>query len=100
LLQGTTLPALPDGLAPLVGLTQDRVDARFHAVLFEGDSDALREQNEEIAGRDGPIIMVHGLSPDELARGGACPLDLLMLERSTSTNTAAAGGNASLMSIG
>ena len=56
--------------------------------------------NEEIAGRDGPIVMVHGLSPDEVARSGAYPLDLLMLERSTSTNTAAAGGNASLMSIG
>ncbi len=100
LLQGTALPGLPDGLEDRVSLTEDRADARFDAVLFEGDSDALRELNEEMAGREGPIVMIHGLSPDALARGESYPLDLLMLERSTSTNTAAAGGNASLMSIG
>jgi len=100
LLQASTLPALPDGLEGWVSLTQDRAGAGFEAVLFEGDSDALRELNQELAGRDGPIVMIHGLTPDALARGESYPLDLLMLERSTSTNTAAAGGNASLMSIG
>jgi len=100
LLQATTLPALPEGLEGRVSLTQDREGTAFDAVLFEGDSDALRALNEELAGRDGPIVMIHGLTPDALARGESYPLDLLMLERSTSTNTAAAGGNASLMSIG
>ncbi|MCJ8143021.1 trifunctional transcriptional regulator/proline dehydrogenase/L-glutamate gamma-semialdehyde dehydrogenase [Ancylobacter sp. A5.8] len=100
LLEGSTLPPLPAAISPLVSLTTDIDAARFDAVLFEGDVDALRSLNEAMAGREGPIIMVHGLTPEALARGETYPLEMLMLERSTSTNTAAAGGNASLMSIG
>ncbi len=100
LLEGTDLPALPAGLESHVAITDDLASARFDAVLFEGDSDALRRLNGEIAARGGPIVLVHGLHPDALARGELYPLDLLMLEGATSINTAAAGGNASLMSIG
>ena len=100
LLEGSTLPALPPGIAPLFSLTTDIDEAQFDAVLFEGDVDALRSLNEAMASREGPIVMVHGLTPEALGRGETYPLELLMLERSTSTNTAAAGGNASLMSIG
>ena len=100
LLEGASLPPLPAGLEDKVTLTERLEGATFDAVLFEGDGDTLRRLNGEIAGREGPIVLVHGLSPDDLARGALYPLDLLMLERSTSTNTAAAGGNASLMSIG
>ena len=100
LLEGSTLPALPAGLDGMVTLIDGLEDAAFDAVLFEGDGDTLRRLNQQIAGRDGPIVLVHGLSPDAIARGELYPLDLLMLERATSTNTAAAGGNASLMSIG
>lgn len=94
------LPAMPIGLGHRVARVDDFRTADFDAVLFEGDGDALREVNSVIAEREGPIVMVHGLTPDALARGEIYPLDLLMLERSISTNTAAAGGNASLMSIG
>ena len=100
LIPASALPSVPDGLGDLVVGIDDIHAAAFGAVLFEGDGDALREVNASIAERDGPIVMVHGLTPDALARGEIYPLDLLMLERSISTNTAAAGGNASLMSIG
>ncbi|MBB3771396.1 RHH-type proline utilization regulon transcriptional repressor/proline dehydrogenase/delta 1-pyrroline-5-carboxylate dehydrogenase [Angulomicrobium tetraedrale] len=100
LLEGSTLPPLPEGVAREVTLVDSHAGGRFDAVLFEGDGDALLRLNAEIADREGPIVLVHGLSPDAIARGELYPLDLLMLERSTSTNTAAAGGNASLMSIG
>lgn len=100
LLEGTDLPALPAGLESHVAITDDLAQAQFDAVLFEGDSDALRRLNGEIAARGGPIVLVHGLHPDAIARGELYPLDLLMLEGTTSINTAAAGGNASLMSIG
>ncbi|MCK0209561.1 trifunctional transcriptional regulator/proline dehydrogenase/L-glutamate gamma-semialdehyde dehydrogenase [Starkeya koreensis] len=100
LLEGSFLPALPEAVKARIGMVDSLAGAAFDAVLFEGDGDALRQLNETIAGRDGPIVLVHGLAPDALARGELYPLDLLMLERSVSTNTAAAGGNASLMTIG
>ncbi len=100
LLEGSFLPPLPKGVEDRVSMVEDYGPAAFDAVLFEGDGDALRQLNESIATREGPIVLVHGLAPDAVARGEQYPLDLLMLERSTSTNTAAAGGNASLMTIG
>ncbi|WP_028355835.1 trifunctional transcriptional regulator/proline dehydrogenase/L-glutamate gamma-semialdehyde dehydrogenase [Bordetella petrii] len=82
-------------------LADDAVDeAVFHGVLFEGDGDALRAWNQRIAARGGPILAVQGLTPDALAAGAAYALEQLVAERSISVNTAAAGGNASLMSIG
>jgi RHH-type proline utilization regulon transcriptional repressor/proline dehydrogenase/delta 1-pyrroline-5-carboxylate dehydrogenase len=74
--------------------------ADFDAVLFEGDGDALRAWNRRIAARSGPIRAVQGLTPDALAAGAGYVLDRLVVEYSLSVNTAAAGGNASLMTIG
>ena len=53
------------------------------------------------AARPGPLLLVQAASSGELANG-AHPycLDWLAEEVSISTNTAAAGGNASLMAIG
>ncbi|HUG58245.1 MAG TPA: aldehyde dehydrogenase family protein, partial [Candidimonas sp.] len=72
----------------------------YQAVLFEGDSDALRELNQAVAQRQGPIVSVQGLSSDELAAGQGYRLERLWREVSVSVNTAAAGGNASLMMVG
>jgi RHH-type proline utilization regulon transcriptional repressor/proline dehydrogenase/delta 1-pyrroline-5-carboxylate dehydrogenase len=69
-------------------------------VLFEGDSDALRLLGGRVAARPGPIVSVQGLSADAVAQGQSYVLDRLLAERSISVNTAAAGGNASLMTIG
>ena len=74
--------------------------AAFDAVLFEGDGDALRELNLRIAARPGPLVGVQGLTPDALAAGEGYVPERLLAERSLSINTAAAGGNASLMTIG
>ncbi|MDS1141304.1 trifunctional transcriptional regulator/proline dehydrogenase/L-glutamate gamma-semialdehyde dehydrogenase [Pusillimonas sp. SM2304] len=78
----------------------DREQADYDAVLFEGDSDALRELNRAVARRSGPIISVQGLSSDELAGGAGYRLERLLREVSVSVNTAAAGGNATLMMVG
>ncbi|MGP1613694.1 MAG: trifunctional transcriptional regulator/proline dehydrogenase/L-glutamate gamma-semialdehyde dehydrogenase [Pollutimonas bauzanensis] len=72
----------------------------YQAVLFEGDSDALRGLNQAVALRPGPIVSVQGLSSDELAAGNGYRLERLLREVSVSVNTAAAGGNASLMMVG
>jgi RHH-type proline utilization regulon transcriptional repressor/proline dehydrogenase/delta 1-pyrroline-5-carboxylate dehydrogenase len=74
--------------------------ADYQAVLFEGDGDALRQLSRRVAARPGPIVSVQGLSSDAAAQGQSYVLERLLAERSLSINTAAAGGNASLMTIG
>ncbi|WP_043837791.1 trifunctional transcriptional regulator/proline dehydrogenase/L-glutamate gamma-semialdehyde dehydrogenase [Muricoccus aerilatus] len=67
--------------------------AETDAALFEGGEEALCDLLREVAEAPGPI------RPVIVGRDGLYPLDMLVAERSTSTNTAAAGGNASLMSL-
>jgi RHH-type proline utilization regulon transcriptional repressor/proline dehydrogenase/delta 1-pyrroline-5-carboxylate dehydrogenase len=94
-----TLDAEQQGQAGI--LADDEVDqADYQAVLFEGDGDALQALNQRIAQRPGAILAVHGLTSDALAAGAAYVPERLLTERSISVNTAAAGGNASLMTIG
>jgi RHH-type proline utilization regulon transcriptional repressor/proline dehydrogenase/delta 1-pyrroline-5-carboxylate dehydrogenase len=68
----------------------------FDAVIYHGDSDQLRELCQQVAARDGAIISVQGFARGETN----LLLERLYVERSLSVNTAAAGGNASLMTIG
>ncbi|NLY63841.1 MAG: aldehyde dehydrogenase family protein, partial [Alcaligenaceae bacterium] len=75
-------------------------EAGFDAVLFEGDSDGLRNLNLRLSQRKGPIMIAYGLSLEEIIQGKQYPWLGLVHEQSISTNTAAAGGNASLMTIG
>lgn len=72
----------------------------YDAVLFEGDSDALCSLNQAVAARTGPIIPVQGLGTDDIQQGRQYHTTPLLREVSLSVNTAAAGGNASLMMVG
>jgi RHH-type proline utilization regulon transcriptional repressor/proline dehydrogenase/delta 1-pyrroline-5-carboxylate dehydrogenase len=83
------LPDLPAELQDWIGFASDNRATAFDVVLFDGETDALLSLGRDLADREGPIVSVY--------RGG---LDGLVRERSISTNTAAAGGNASLMTIG
>ncbi|HRP26836.1 MAG TPA: bifunctional proline dehydrogenase/L-glutamate gamma-semialdehyde dehydrogenase PutA [Burkholderiaceae bacterium] len=89
---------LPHAARERVSLAQDwRAEAvRFDAVLHHGKDDALLALQAALAQRPGPIVGITSLAP------GATnvPLERLLIERSLSINTAAAGGNASLMTIG
>jgi RHH-type transcriptional regulator, proline utilization regulon repressor / proline dehydrogenase / delta 1-pyrroline-5-carboxylate dehydrogenase len=71
--------------------TEDLADAGIAAALFAGTGDELLALNQRLAARDGPIVPVY-VEP--------YPLEFLGNEVSLSVNTAAAGGNASLMTIG
>ncbi len=69
--------------------------------LIEGDADRISGKIAEIAVMPGPLLLTQAASTEELARDPeAYCLNWLLEEVSTSVNTAAAGGNASLMSIG
>jgi len=89
---------LPAAVQARVRLVSDWVstDTTFDAVLHHGDSDQLRTVCEKVATRPGPIVGVQGLAQGE----PNIALERLLIERSLSVNTAAAGGNASLMTIG
>jgi RHH-type proline utilization regulon transcriptional repressor/proline dehydrogenase/delta 1-pyrroline-5-carboxylate dehydrogenase len=93
------LERLPAALRAWITPVVDRAHAELDAVLFEGDAEALRAINQEMAARPGAIVAVHGRTSDELAAGRDYALEWLLNERSISTNTTAAGGNASLMSV-
>ncbi|NKI75756.1 trifunctional transcriptional regulator/proline dehydrogenase/L-glutamate gamma-semialdehyde dehydrogenase [Dickeya sp. CFBP 2040] len=89
---------LPEPVQARLAFCRDGVTdgSRFDAVIFHGDADQLRRLCEQLAQRDGAIVGVQGLSRGETD----IVLERLLIERSLSINTAAAGGNASLMTIG
>ena len=89
---------LPAEVRAQVALTPDWTDPamRFDAVLHHGSAQGLHDISRQVAARPGPIVAVIGLPAGERA----VPLARLIVERAVSVNTAAAGGNASLMAIG
>ena len=99
---GDMLDHLPAEIAARVSLTDDwRTAEPTQAVLFEGDSDRLLEVNQVLSQRDGPITRLQAVRSDALLAGtGDYRTDWLLQERCVTTNVAAAGGNASLMTIG
>ena len=71
------------------------------AALHEGDPDGLRAAAMALAAGEGVLVAVHGASSAGLQDGTEhYPLEWLVQERSVSVNTAAAGGNAGLMTLG
>jgi RHH-type proline utilization regulon transcriptional repressor/proline dehydrogenase/delta 1-pyrroline-5-carboxylate dehydrogenase len=89
------IPVLDDLPAALSGLIQTGEADRFADVaLFEGDASGLRDFMVELAQEERGIVAVH------VAAGGNYASEWLCCEQSISVNTAAAGGNASLMTIG
>ncbi len=74
--------------------------ARVDAVLFEGDDSGLRAVALRLAEWTGPILSLQATVPEALITADGYDLNGLLEECTISTNTAAAGGNATLMSIG
>ena len=71
-------------------------ETAYEVALLHGTPVELAEVQQHLAARPGPVIAVERLQPGS----AAIALERLLLERSVSINTAAAGGNASLMAIG
>jgi RHH-type proline utilization regulon transcriptional repressor/proline dehydrogenase/delta 1-pyrroline-5-carboxylate dehydrogenase len=75
-------------------------ETHLSAMLFEGDGDALQALLPRVAQRLGALVRIENLTPVQLADGAVYDMSALMHEQSISTNTAAAGGNAQLMTMG
>jgi len=89
-------PAERQAQLDLVATTGNRAastadDSHLAAVLFAGGRDELLVLAERLAARPGPIVPIYT---------APYPAEFLVDEVSLSVNTAAAGGNASLMAIG
>ncbi len=90
--------ALPPGLPARIAAAFAPVEGeQYAAALIEGSAARVAAMVETVAAMPGPIVSVHAADATQTV---AYPLDLLLEEISTSVNTTAAGGNASLMMIG
>ncbi|WP_418317614.1 trifunctional transcriptional regulator/proline dehydrogenase/L-glutamate gamma-semialdehyde dehydrogenase [Piscinibacter sakaiensis] len=89
---------LPLAVQEVVAIAQDWTFANveFDAALLHGSEAALRSACQRLAEREGPIVTLQRLAPGD----ADIALERLLIERSLSVNTAAAGGNASLMAVG
>ncbi len=89
---------LPAAVQDLVAIALDwnAPTVVFDAVLLHGSEAELQTICKTLSERPGPIICAQRLAPGETT----IALERLLIERSLSVNTAAAGGNASLMAIG
>jgi RHH-type proline utilization regulon transcriptional repressor/proline dehydrogenase/delta 1-pyrroline-5-carboxylate dehydrogenase len=93
------LDDLPEAVRRRIAHADDPVLAPgIGGVLFEGEESGLMALNRRIAGRDGAIIPVWSITSASRAGEDYEPSDLLE-ERTVTINTAAAGGNASLMAL-
>ncbi|KKI22624.1 aldehyde dehydrogenase family protein, partial [Sphingomonas sp. Ag1] len=82
---------LPAPIAARVRWTSDwSNDGPYAGALIEGDAARVRDLQQRIAALDGPIV---------LTQANDYHLEWLVEEVSTSINTTAAGGNASLMAM-
>lgn len=89
--------ALPESVNEMITLTDNwqQADCQFDAVIFHGESQQLQTICHLVAERDGAIISVQGYRSGD----SQLLLERLVHERAVSINTAAAGGNASLMTL-
>ena len=84
---------------PAAKLTRASAESRFEAALTDRSGADLIAFCTRVAAMDRPIAAVYRVDADTVRRDEA-PIDLWLEERSLCVNTTAAGGNASLMSIG
>ncbi|MCD7059302.1 trifunctional transcriptional regulator/proline dehydrogenase/L-glutamate gamma-semialdehyde dehydrogenase [Pelagibacterium xiamenense] len=92
--------SLPQEIGSRVKMAGAEDFERADAVLVEGDAETVGAMSRRAAEREGAIVLVQGFATGLLESGEAVyAVDLLVNEVAISTNTAAAGGNASLMAV-
>ncbi|MBT2188295.1 trifunctional transcriptional regulator/proline dehydrogenase/L-glutamate gamma-semialdehyde dehydrogenase [Sphingobium nicotianae] len=95
-IEGMALPDLPDSVARRLA---PRAKEPLAGALIEGTPDRLLSALADLAARPGPVLLAQTASPGDCLQGPAYRLDWLVEEVTTSINTTASGGNASLMTI-
>ena len=86
---------LPKNIQQAIHIIDDVLTGKFDAVLHHGHRGSLTQLQQQIAKRQGAIVSITHLQDSQ----AHMPLERLVIERAISINTAAAGGNASLMTL-
>lgn len=86
---------LPNAIKERIYFINENAKDEFDLVIFHGNTDELKKICIHIASNSKKIISIQGLSSGD----DNILLDRLCIERSVSVNTAAVGGNASLLTI-
>lgn len=86
---------LPEVIRQQFHIIENIQTGDFDAVLHHGSQNQLMNLQKQIAQREGAIVGITHLEPQQLQ----IPVERLVIERAISINTAAAGGNASLMTL-
>ncbi len=88
---------LPDEVRARITFTKDWIHdkASFDAAIYHGESYRLSDLCQKMAQREGAIVSVQAFASGETQ----LPLERLIVERSVSVNTAASGGDTSLVTI-
>ncbi|WP_281406670.1 aldehyde dehydrogenase family protein [Rhizobium sp. P44RR-XXIV] len=96
------LQNLPAVVTARISWSKDwAADGPFAGALIEGDAARVQRAIKTISALPGPLLLTQAASSEEIAGSAdAYCLNWLLEEVTTSINTAAAGGNASLMTIG
>ena len=89
------MQSMPKIVSQRIAVISEISSGKFDAVLHHGTKSQLMKLQNQVALRQGPIIGITHLEPGELD----IPLERFFIERAISINTAAAGGNASLMTM-
>jgi len=89
------MSTMPKIVAEQFKVIQSIATGDFDAVLHHGTTTQVLELQTAIAQRSGAIVGITHLQPTEQN----IPVERLVIERAISINTAAAGGNASLMTL-
>lgn len=87
--------ALPAPARDRITLTSTPLASNIDVAIHHGDKNALLALLDKLADQHGKIVTVVSLKPGDTE----IPLERLVRERAISINTAAAGGNASLMTM-
>jgi RHH-type proline utilization regulon transcriptional repressor/proline dehydrogenase/delta 1-pyrroline-5-carboxylate dehydrogenase len=86
--------SLPKEVLSQIQIIEKIETDEFDAVLHHGSVENLAKLQQTIAARSGAVISISHLDQDE-----PIPLERLLIERAISNNTAAVGGNTSLMTL-
>ncbi len=86
---------MPKTLMDQFKVITDLYNGNFDAVLHHGEKIELLKLQQVIASREGAIIGITHLNSGNFD----IPIERFVIERAISVNTAAAGGNASLMTM-
>ena len=93
------LMAISESLPPSIRVRMRALNTSIDGVLLEGEADTILDSIIELGDRFRSVVVVQAASSEAMSEPAVYRSELLVEEASTSIDTTAAGGNASLMML-